>query len=81
MLHETTRPDVDKFGTAQIVYMSFINMTQFMQIQILAVWVSLPTYGTQANGTNYIGTMDQASGAGVTLNNGMGSRDKMRQQV
>jgi len=47
MLHETTRPDIDKFGTAQIVYMSFINMTQFMQIQILTVWVSLPTYGTK----------------------------------
>jgi len=46
-LHETTQPDVDKFGTAQIVYMSFISMTQFMQIQILTVWVTLPTYGTK----------------------------------
>ena len=39
-----------------------------MQIQILTVWVTLPTYGTQASGTDY-STMDQASGAGVTLSN------------
>jgi len=31
----------------EIIYMSFISMTQFMQIQILTVWVSLPTYGTK----------------------------------
>ena len=34
----------------------------------------------QANDTNY-STMDQASGAGVTLSSGMGSRDETRQQV
>ena len=35
----------------------------------------------QANSTNYISTMDQASGAGVTLSSGMGSSDEMGQQV